>query len=994
MSWVITGWAQEAAGERVLRELAEFWAAPVADREAGLAYDFEVEVLVYDREWAILHVQDASLAEYLQVEAMLPIESGQRVRLQGRTVAPGGVFTIRDPVVTVVGEAAIAWEPVTFTVEGLRSKVNHPISFAGLVLAQGFAGEDHLELDMVVDGKRSRVWVLVDPTEPVPTLAGQYVRVNAVGGARFDGLGNLTAADAFCPSLEQVEALGSLAEQALFAGLATPLEELREHSEHARVKVEGQVVRISPEGHPFVRDASGQVEVVTEQPVQDLLGRKVEVVGVPRGEGLTLRLTQGMLVLLPEAANRVPADGDNFSRVLHRIAASAIELRPEQAANSHPLTLSGVVTWSSRWSMLFYVQDSSGGIGVYRANSTESPPPPGTLVEVAGVTVMGDYAPAVQASRVTPVGRVELPPARRVTLEQALTGVEEAQRVELTGYVHRARRDRGWAVLDLTSTAGPFQARLPVDSEPGGLVGAVVALSGVCTAITNQDRRLTGVQLWLQDVAAVKVLDEGAADLEVLPLRPMQEVGQYISAADQRRRLKVEGTVVHWDPQGWVYLVDGDAWLLVQTRREESLPAGTRVQVAGFQGRSGGRTVLREAVVVPVGTGTLPAVRELAALGEADARLDGQRVAVTAQVLERYRAEGRALLALQEGRTVFEAEVLHGEQEQAMPEPGSRVRLEGVYAAVFDDQGQAVGFRLLLAAPSQVTVLAPPRWWTIERVRIAAGVALAGVLLAFAWAWTLQRRVTQQAYEINDQIRRASQLEADLQQALRLESLGSLASGVAHDFNAKLRVIGDHLAGLQAGEALSVEGQERLEHARVATIRAGDLVHRLTTLAKGGKPKPAATDLARVVAEVVAQFGLPKAIEVQHRAAGFCGRAWVDPDQFKQLLQNLLLNAMQAMPNGGALTLEVEEVMRPGAKETVLAPGRYVQLVVRDNGEGVADRNLEQVFDPYFTTREGAQGLGLAVVYAIARRNGGAVTLESKAMVGTEVKVWLPVAAE
>ncbi len=984
----LVGWVR--AEEPALRQLNDFWMAPVDERAAGLTYEYEVKVLYYDPAWSILLLQDESIAEYMWTRQPLPFRSGQRVRLRGRTQAPAEEFWIVDPEVEVLGEAEIEWTPINVRTADHRSLVNYPVEVEGLVEAHGFDGEDHLRLEMVCDGRRVRAWVLLDPLEPVPTLDGFVVRVRGVDAARFDAKGLNHAVDIFSPGLDAVTTVSLPPELPAFKMTAVPLAALFSGEATGPLKVQGRVVRIEDDGQAILRDETGQISLDTEQRLGSMLGQVVMAVGVPEVVGVDLRLREALVTPVESAENRVPEWRGARTRVLHRIAATALELSPEEAAKNHPVQLDGVVTWSSPHAMWYYLQDSSGGIGVYRANMAEPPPEPGRRIKVEGVTVLGDFAPMVQASQEGRLGEMALPRARRVTLEQALTGVEEAQLVEMTGYVHRARRDGAWARLEMTSTAGPMVARLPSEADVAPLVGAVISVRGVCAAITNEQRRLTGIELWVNDLAGVAVLDAGDTELGHMPTRSLAAVGRFSTAADLRRRIKVVGTVTHWDPAGWVHLEDEGHRLVVHTRQPEALAAGTRIEAAGFQGREAGRTVLRECIVKVVGQGTLDAPEVMVDLREVDPARDGRRVTVEGEVLERFRVGARSLLSLQQGSTVFECALRQTEAELGLPERGSRVRVTGVYEVTFDDRARPVGFRLLVDKVGAVTLLQPPRWWTRERVAVGAGIMIGGVLLALGWVWSLQRRVAVQAYEINEQIRRASQLETELQQALRLESLGTLAGSIAHDFNQKLSALMESLAGLLARENLTPAGRAKLEESRSSAIHARDLAARLLTFSKGGAAQRQPLDLLRLVTEELATFGLPANIHVTSRLANGCPPVLADPWQLKQILQNLLLNAVQAMPNGGGLTIEVSETVREESQSSILTPGHYAKLVVRDNGEGVSDRHLPQVFDPYFTTRAGAQGLGLAVVYTIVRRHGGWVTLTSKAMVGTEVTVWLP----
>ena len=971
----------------MITRLSDFWTATEEERDVGLEYRFEVDVLYYDSEWQILQVQDESLKEYALPDQGLPIKAGQRVVLTGRTRGTATSFELTQARYEIVGEAEIEWQPINVDEAPHASLIDHPVEVRGLVESQRFDGPGHLQLSMVCDGRRVNAWVLLDVTEPVPEFAGMMVTVRGVHAARIDALGKVTSLDMFSPGLAMVEVDGGLAGSALFERPAVAVQDLANLPVDQPAKIRGKVSKALDDGRLWVRGETGAVEVRTAQSGPFEVGQLVTVVGFPKVEGVEAAMIRA-LVMEDRIVGEAPVDGRG--RVLHRIAASVLELSPEQASRSHPVRLEGVVTWSDLRAMMFFVQDSSGGIGVYRSSATQSPPDPGRHVVVQGVTVMGAYSPMVQASQIEEQGDFVLPRPRGVTLEHALTGVEEAQWVEMSGYVHQVRRDGVWARVELTTPAGTLIARMSADDRVAELVGAVVKVRGVCSAVTDSERKLTGIELWVPGMDAVTLIDKSTEDLAAIPLRSLGDVGRFNTATDQRRRIKVEGTVLHWAPSGWVYLQDGDERLTVQTRQEEALVPGTRVVAAGFQGREGGRTVLREARLFGAGKVPLPEALALTDLREGQRDWDGRRVRLQGRVVERFRSGGVSKVALQNGRMVFECELVEPDAVDSLPEPGSEVEVEGVYTVVFDDRANPVGFRLLLNSASQITMLESPPWWTRDRIVVVAGLLVGSVGLVLGWVWSLQRRVSKQAYEINEQIRRATQLESELQQALRLESLGSLAGGIAHDFNSQLAVIMDHIAGLGAGERLSGEGRDRLEASRLSAMKARDLAHRLLTFAKGGAPRFESLDLVRLVTETVATFGRPENIPIAQRVVGACPPVWVDAGQMQQLVQNLLLNACQAMPRGGNLTVEIDEDVQSDAKASLLPPGHYVKLTVSDNGEGISDRSLPQVFDPYFTTRPGAQGLGLAVVYSIARRHGGRVSIHSKAMVGTTVEVWMP----
>ncbi|MES1168022.1 MAG: ATP-binding protein, partial [Oleiharenicola lentus] len=196
------------------------------------------------------------------------------------------------------------------------------------------------------------------------------------------------------------------------------------------------------------------------------------------------------------------------------------------------------------------------------------------------------------------------------------------------------------------------------------------------------------------------------------------------------------------------------------------------------------------------------------------------------------------------------------------------------------------------------------------------------------------------------------QLEAEIARASKLEAVGILAGGIAHDFNNILTVVLGNITLVEgdvpAGGALAA----RLFDAKRATLRARDLTLQLLTFAKGGEPVKATIELPELLKES-AGFALHGAkARAEFRIARDLWRVNADKGQLGQVVQNLVINAVQAMPGGGVVTICAENIeLGTGTIDPPpLPPGRYVQLAVVDCGTGIARELLAKVFDPYFTT--------------------------------------------
>ncbi|HEX9400592.1 MAG TPA: PAS domain S-box protein [Anaeromyxobacter sp.] len=240
-------------------------------------------------------------------------------------------------------------------------------------------------------------------------------------------------------------------------------------------------------------------------------------------------------------------------------------------------------------------------------------------------------------------------------------------------------------------------------------------------------------------------------------------------------------------------------------------------------------------------------------------------------------------------------------------------------------------------------------------------------------------------------------LEERLRQAEKIEALGTLAGGVAHDFNNVLAAIMGHAEALSGELPPGSIGREDAEQIAAAARRAKGIVQQILAFARRRPPETAAVDVARAVREELTLVRAATAanVEIRARTDVDAGAVRADPTQLHQVLLNLCANARDAMATrgGGVIDVVVERVEAPSTGAPAgLAPGSYVRLVVGDTGQGMDAATRARAVEPYFTTKPvgAGSGLGLSVVHGIATGLGGAVSLESAQGSGTRVEVWLP----
>lgn len=239
-------------------------------------------------------------------------------------------------------------------------------------------------------------------------------------------------------------------------------------------------------------------------------------------------------------------------------------------------------------------------------------------------------------------------------------------------------------------------------------------------------------------------------------------------------------------------------------------------------------------------------------------------------------------------------------------------------------------------------------------------------------------------------ITRERQLSEEAARASKLDSLGLMAGSVAHDFNNMLTVILCHvqLAQLDSDSRDSV--RECLEEIRGVTLRAQDLTQRLKAFAKGETISKSLVVLPSLVREAVNLALTNSEVRVQFELPPDLAAVMADETQIFQVISNLALNAVQAMPGGGLLTVKARVVRGGEARALRLAEMDWVLVSVADTGAGIPAENLTRIFEPFFTTKKEGTGLGLATCYAIVAKHGGHLRVESTPGLGTTFQVLLP----
>jgi PAS domain S-box-containing protein len=233
-------------------------------------------------------------------------------------------------------------------------------------------------------------------------------------------------------------------------------------------------------------------------------------------------------------------------------------------------------------------------------------------------------------------------------------------------------------------------------------------------------------------------------------------------------------------------------------------------------------------------------------------------------------------------------------------------------------------------------------------------------------------------------------MEEELLKVEKLESVGLLAGGLAHDFNNILTIIMGNISLAKTDLARGDDPSELLTEAERASKRAQTLTRQLLTFAKGGAPVKETASIKDILKESCSFVlrGSKSRCEFSLREDLFPGE--VDVGQISQVINNIVINANQAMPKGGIIQVAAENLIIDNGHGLPLKPGRYIRISIKDQGTGIAEKHLSNIFDPYFTTKQEGSGLGLATTYSIVKKHDGYITVESKLGEGTTFHIYLP----
>jgi signal transduction histidine kinase/CheY-like chemotaxis protein len=971
-------------------------ALSIDQRSVPHTLDVVCRVAYSDPRWRNLWVETNGHMGYFMYSAHPPVlRQGQRVRIQGKIMASKGLDAA-DVTVSVLRE----FEPAgAMDAKGRICDAtafnNHIVTVEGYVDSERLIDDDHMRLALVIqdqdyDDQPAIAWIKPDNPRSLPDWQGKFIRITALYHSRFDPSKTQMSIELWSSRQDVVEIVGSIEEAHAFDAPLTPIDQLYVAPTDRDVRIRGTVQSDDPGPQLVVRDDTGQVVVHSVQQQRVRAGSEVEAVGRIVVANAQWSMRSGLFRVVVDPG-RIKPKGLS-QEILTRVD-EIRQLSPEDAAKGRPADISGVVTWALPGDDFFFLQDITGGIRVRYVPGQMQLPQRNKYLRIEGVTYNGGFAPAVEIRRFWDLGSMDTPPVREVTFDQAITGEEDGQMVDMLGFYQWTESEGDVRRIHAVTPSGEFTGLLvsPItfDATPGSLI----RLRGICEAVTDENGRIKGIVVRTPSLPEIIVEHDAPANAYDLPLRSLRALRR-LSTSRELTRVHVAGTVIYSLPGRLFYIEDGSSAILVLSRETAPLSPGDRIEAVGILGSEGVREVLREASYRKLGTGPQPAAVAVADPSRLSVALDSHLVSMRGFLLGTLVEPDQTRLTLLNGGTLFEAvlDEAQGKSARAALTEGTGLELTGIYRVTYNDSRQSRGFQLRLRSVADIEVFQKARLLTQQRALEAAAVLAGCVVLGLGWVTALRRRVRRQTEQIRGQLERQVKLEGEVQHAARLESLGVLAGGIAHDFNNLLTIImGNISLAMLDARVMEAAGESMRETAKGAA-KARDLIQQLLTFAKGGSPVRSSIALTNIVRETTEFILRGSSARSEFDFQADLWNASVDKDQTAQVIQNLVLNAVQAMPASGVVRITLRNETLKAGFRAALAPGRYIRLTIADSGEGISPEVLPRIFDPYFSTKATGSGLGLATVYSIVKKHQGDIEVSSAPGHGTTFTAWLPAA--
>jgi len=476
-------------------------------------------------------------------------------------------------------------------------------------------------------------------------------------------------------------------------------------------------------------------------------------------------LLAGVAVCLTKAAAAGATTSHSTSRILPTLTRveQIRSLSPAEANRGYPVRIKGVITYYGGKGLELFIQDQTGGIYIDTAESVGDVHA-GDLVEVAGFTSDGDFAPEIVHPRVRVLGKGDMPRPQKMLLSTVDTGSQDSQWVEASGIVRSVNleEDGNHVTLHLVSKDGRFIAHVPGAplSAVQNLVDAEVSLEGAWGTVFNQKVQVEGVELYVPSLHYIHV-KQAASDPFSLPVLPINRVLGFRPGALPGHRVRVQGVVTFQQLGEHLFIQNQEGSLYVLSSQMTRVNPGDLVDVVGFPSLGSNKPVLEHAIFRRIGRGQEPAPLRVTAAEALSQNHDTELVQVQGILQRQGSVNGGHYLVLQNRGTIFQAWFLSGIGYWPPLVDGSLLEVTGVCSVGLGRDRSPISLWILLRTPKDLVVLKQPSWWTSKHSISVVALLVVIALGALLWVEELRRRVRAQTAVIkhrNEALHRANRV--------------------------------------------------------------------------------------------------------------------------------------------------------------------------------------------------------------------------------------------
>ncbi len=957
----------------------------------GARVELQGTVTYADPVYGLLFVEDDSGAVRVEARRLdAKLQQDRLVRVRGAVAENAGASFVADAEVLELSQSR-AKAPLRAPLEKLIADgfQDHLVEIQGVVRGASWERSRRILLRMTSQGRPLEVRISAQVTHDPKAFIYKTLEVRGVLSVVRDYSGKPVHVEMWAQRGEDARVIreaSTPAEMPLWTvGRLAAAGNARLPDE--RLRMHGNLSTRVRDGSLWLRDATGEIRLRPSAGSVLEGSGEADIAGFAAAESGLLSIVDAMPISASDDYDGRPLAGVAELRTVRLVHA----LNVHEALKRCPVRLRGVVTYFDPiWGTLF-VQDATGGIFMNALAERGLPLRPGRDIEVAGVTGAGDFAPTVTqfSARLLPSWS-GLPKPATSSLDEMFTGRLDGEWVETSGVVRSVEDNSGHAVLRIVNGVHEITVTIPSSSgEAAGWIDSRVRMRGVCGAIFNDRRQLTGVQLLVPSPDYVEVTEPGPADPFRLPLSAIDSLRQFVPERSPDHRVRIRGTAILQGSNG-LYVQDDTGGVLLAAAGAQRIAPGEIVEAVGFPESGPLTPVLSETIIRLRGYGGSPtATPIIAEQARRDGRYDGQLVRIEGTVVDRISNADGSSVVLQSGSAHFTAQLAASFGDLSWLQQGSLARITGVCSIGEAEDLLATvyvphSFRLLLRSPSDVELLRQPPWWTGESARRAM-LGMGILILAISgWATILRRRVRVQTATIRRKLdeEAALRIKKDTAEAANTAKSQFLAN-MSHEMRTPMNAV-KGFAYLLGNTSLTPEQREYTELIGEAAdsllgvindildfskIEAGKLSLETIPFGLRDSLRSSVALFQHAAESKEIQLRLEIAEEVPEAAAG-------DALRLRQILTNLIGNAVKFTRQG---TIVVAVRLAEQTPESV-----QLAVDVTDSGIGIAPEQREAIFsafvqaDSSIARKHGGTGLGLAICSRLVEMMGGSIRIASE----------------